>query len=131
VLDLVDKFRNRHFTRILFSMLEYEPPFSSNLFLKDLFHYFSPSTSRSPKLYTQLRFLTEVILCRIRPLLRGDSVNDGRCYGAPVAYACAVTLHYNIIGYAVGVFCGSSPRLYDSTNSVLALHVGGVSNLRE
>jgi hypothetical protein len=58
-------------------------------------------------------------LWRIDPLLRGDSVNISRCYGAPAAYACAVTSHNNRRGGACGVLCGSATRIYDSTDSVL------------
>jgi hypothetical protein len=56
---------------------------------------------------------------RIDPLLKGDSVNSSRCYGAPAAYACAVTSNNNRRGDAGGVFCRSAPRLYDSTDRVL------------
>jgi hypothetical protein len=55
------------------------------------------------------------ILWRIDPLLRGDSVNNSRCYGVPSAYAS----HNNRRGDADGVFCRSVPRLYDSTDRVL------------
>jgi hypothetical protein len=33
-----------------------------------------------------------IILWRIDPLLRGDSVNNSRCYGVPADYACMVIL---------------------------------------
>jgi hypothetical protein len=58
------------------------------------------------------------ILWHIDPFLGSDSVNINRCYGAPIAYACAVTSHNNRRGDAGGVFC-RIPRLYDSTDSVL------------
>jgi hypothetical protein len=41
-------------------------------------------------------------------LLRGDSVNNSRCYGAPAAYASAVTSHNNSKGETGGVFCRSA-----------------------
>jgi hypothetical protein len=59
------------------------------------------------------------VLWRIDPLLRGDPVNNSRCYGAPASYACAVTSHNNRRGDAGGVLCRSAPRLYDSTDRVL------------
>jgi hypothetical protein len=62
---------------------------------------------------------TVQILWRVNPLLRGDSVNNIRCYGAPAVYACAVTSHSNRKSDAGGVFCRSAPRLYDSTDLVL------------
>jgi hypothetical protein len=43
---------------------------------------------------------------------------------APAAYACAVTTHNNRRCNAGGVFCGSTPRLYESTDRVL-LSSGG------
>jgi hypothetical protein len=64
-------------------------------------------------------YLKRLILWRIDPLLRDDSVNDSRCYGAPAAYTCTVTSHNNIRGDIGGVFCRSAPRLYDSTDRVL------------
>jgi hypothetical protein len=54
------------------------------------------------------------LLWRIHPLVRADSVNNSRCYGAPAAYACAVTSHNNRRGDAGGVFCRSAPRLYNA-----------------
>jgi hypothetical protein len=59
------------------------------------------------------------ILWSTDPLLRGDSVNNSRCYGAPAAYACAVTSHNNRRGDAGGVFFRSAPRLCDSIDRVL------------
>jgi hypothetical protein len=56
-----------------------------------------------------------IILWRID---RG-SVNNSRCYGAPAAYACAVTSRNNRRGDAQDVFCRSAPRLYDSADRVL------------
>jgi hypothetical protein len=58
-----------------------------------------------------------VVFWRVDTLLRGDSVNISRCYGAPAAYAFAVTSH-NRRGDASGVFSRSTPRLYDSTDRV-------------
>jgi hypothetical protein len=57
------------------------------------------------------------ILRRIEPLLSGDSVNSGRCYVAPAAYVCAVTLRNNGC-VACGVLWGFAPRLHDSTDRV-------------
>jgi hypothetical protein len=47
------------------------------------------------------------ILWRIYPLLRGASVNNSRCYGAPADYVCALTSHNNRRGDAGGVSCRS------------------------
>jgi hypothetical protein len=69
--------------------------------------------------YKSLNWFFIFVLWRIGPLLRGDSVNNSRCYGAPAAYACAVTSHNNIRDDAVCVFCRSVPRIYDSTDRVL------------
>jgi hypothetical protein len=63
--------------------------------------------------------VSKSLLWRIRPLLRSDTVNNSRCYGAPAAYACAVTSHNSRRGDAGDVFCWSDPRLYDSTDRVL------------
>jgi hypothetical protein len=52
---------------------------------------------------------------RVDPLLRGDSTNNSRYYGAPIAYTCTVTSHKNRRGDAGIVFCRSTPRLHDST----------------
>jgi hypothetical protein len=60
------------------------------------------------------------ILWRIDLLLRSHSVNNSRCYGATGTYACAVMAHNNRIDDAGGVLCRSAPRLYDSTDRVLA-----------
>jgi hypothetical protein len=54
-----------------------------------------------------------VIMWLIDPFLRGVSVNNSLCYGAPTAYACAVTSQNNRRGDARGVFSRSAPRLYD------------------
>jgi hypothetical protein len=40
------------------------------------------------------------------------------CYVAPAAYACTVMSHNNRRDDANGVLCGSTPWLYDSTDSV-------------
>jgi hypothetical protein len=58
------------------------------------------------------------VLWHIDPLLRLDSLNNRRCYGAPAAHACAVTSH-NRRGNAGSVFCRSAPRLYDWADRVL------------
>jgi hypothetical protein len=59
------------------------------------------------------------ILWLIDPLLIGNSVNNNRCYGAPAAYACAVTSHNNRRDDADDVFYGSASRLYGWTDHVL------------
>jgi hypothetical protein len=59
------------------------------------------------------------ILWCIDPLLRGDYVNNSRCYGAPATYACPVTSHNSRRGDAGDVFYKSAPRSYDSTGRVL------------
>jgi hypothetical protein len=47
--------------------------------------------------------LKEGAMWRIDPLLRGDSVNNSHCYGAPAAYACAV--------FSVGLLRGYMTQL--------------------
>jgi hypothetical protein len=48
---------------------------------------------------------SKYMLWRIDPLLRGDYVNNSRCYGAPAAYACAVTSHIEAVMQAVCSVC--------------------------
>jgi hypothetical protein len=52
---------------------------------------------------------------------RSLTIHDAyrRCYVAPTAYACAVTIRSSSGDVAGGVLCESAPRLYDSTDRVL------------
>jgi hypothetical protein len=57
------------------------------------------------------------ILWRIDPLLRSDCVNNSRCYEAPAAYACAVTLH-DMEWWMQAVFCVGPLRGYMDRSTV-------------